>query len=112
IQMLEFLPGQQTVNVRDPTEPLPGVVLPEHQPVLGLRSEEPIRLVSPANYQVVDKNTQVRLGASQADRRPPLDPQGGVDARHQSLRRRLLVTGGAVDLAGHVKPTYTTTFHG
>ena len=51
--------------------------------------------------QVVDQHADIGLGAVEHEVRPPPPAaQRGIDAGHQTLRRRLLVAGGAVDLAG------------
>ena len=86
-----------------------GVVLAQHQPMLGARGEHAVRLARRLGHQVVDQHPDVGFVAPQdqllaAAARPAPQRQRGVDAGHQALRRGLLVAGGAVHLAGEVEP--------
>ena len=77
-----------------------GVVLAQQQAPLGARGEHPVGLAGAAGDQVVDEDPEVGLRAVEDERRARLREAGRVDPGPEPLRRRLLVAGGAVDLAG------------
>ncbi len=56
-------------------EPQVGVVVPEHQPILGAAGEHPIRLVDSAGDQVVDQDADIRPRAIEDQRRLVADAQ-------------------------------------
>ena len=93
----------QTVGVPVAHQAKVGVVLSEHQAVFGPAREHPVGLFGPLGDQVVDQHADVGFVAPEDEGLFPFDRQGGVDTRHQSLGRRLLVAGGTVDLAGEVE---------
>src|SRR5690606_33814669 len=76
------------------------------QAVFGARGEHAIRLGRAVGDQVVDQHAQVGLVAPRRPRFQRAHGARGVDAGEQALGRGLLVTGGAVDLAGEEQPRY------
>ena len=94
----------------DPTQPRAtprsvslqiGIVGTQRQAVLGARGEHAVGLDHTLGGEVVDQHAEIGLGAVGDEiGRAPAGRQGGVDAGEQALGRRLLVAGGAVDLAG------------
>ena len=86
-----------------------GVVLAQHQAVLGARGEHAVGLVRRLGHQVVDQHPDVGFVAAQDQLvtgavRTAVQGQRRVDPCHQPLCGRLLVAGGAVHLAGEVEP--------
>ena len=81
-------------------EPLVGVVRPQRQPVLRPRGEHPIGLGDPLGNEVVDHHPEVAFGAVEHDTRRSRRPATPRSGRPQALRRRFLIAGGPVDLAG------------
>ena len=75
------------------------VVGPQGQAVLRPRSEHPVGLVDAAGDQIVDQHADVAVGAVDGDGAAAGRPARRVQSGHQSLGGRLLVAGGAVDLA-------------
>ena len=76
----------------------------KRQPVFGARGEHAVRLGDAARHQVVDHDADIAFGAVEDDRRARRRRARGVEAGDQALRGRLLVAGGAVDLAGQEEP--------
>src|SRR5262245_47978986 len=68
--------------------------------MLGTRREHSVRLQASSSNQVVHKDSDVRLIAAESQRRLASNRLDSVDTGDQPLRRRLLITGGAVNLAG------------
>ena len=85
-------------------QPLVGIVGPQGQPVLGAGGEHAVGLGHAARHEVVDEHADIGLGAIEHDGGSPPPPTRGVDARHQTLGRGLLIAGRAVDLAGEIEP--------
>lgn len=81
-----------------------GVVLAQQETVLGTRGEHAIRLRHPARDEIVDEHAEIGLVAPRPPRLMVAQRARGVHARDQSLRRRFLVAGRAVDLSGEVEP--------
>ena len=81
-------------------EPQVGIVLAQQQPIFRAAREHPIRLARAARDEIVDEHADVGLVASRPPRCALLHAQRGVDAGEHALRRRFLVAGRAVDLAG------------
>src|SRR5690606_16449194 len=77
-----------------------GVVLAQAQAILGSAGEHPVGFRNAARDQVIDEHTEIGLVAARTPWLAAGDLQGGIDAGQQALRSGLLVTGGAVDLAG------------
>src|SRR5262249_23715561 len=93
--------------IADLGEPDVGVVLAEKQPVLCPRSEHSIRLtVGAFRTQIVNETGYMGLVALESERLLAAEAQRGVEPRHEPLRRRLLITSRAVDLAGVIKIFY------
>ena len=80
-----------------------GIVLSEQNAVLGARGEHPVRFVDALRHQIVDQHADVGFVALQNDRRLPYPFAMRVDPCQQALRRSLLVTCRAVDLAGEIE---------
>ena len=75
-----------------------GVVGAEVKAEFGARSHHPIGLGDAVKREVVDHHTDVACRAIEGDRRE-VDRMGGrVEAGDETLRRRLFITGGAIDL--------------
>ena len=81
-----------------------GVVGAQPQAELGARREHPIGLGDAAGDEVVDHHADVGVGAGDRDAVAAAGGERGVEAGQQALRGRLLVAGGAVDLAGEIEP--------
>src|SRR5262245_31141349 len=62
--------------------------------------EHTVRLQTSFRDQVVDQHTDVRLVATQDQRRFAADASGRVDSRDEALRGSFFVTGRPVDLTG------------
>mmetsp|Transcript_34667 Transcript_34667/g.75757 ORF Transcript_34667/g.75757 Transcript_34667/m.75757 type:complete len:553 (+) Transcript_34667:397-2055(+) len=75
------------------------VVRPQQQPVLRPRGQHAVRLPQVLGDEVVDERADVAALAGQHQQRLARRVLRRVHARHQPLRRRLLVPGGAVELA-------------
>ncbi len=76
------------------------IVFAQQQPVLGAAGKHPIRLAGTAGDQVIDQHADVCLIPTWCPRLAFLHLQGCIDAGKNALRRRFLITCGAVDLAG------------
>ena len=63
-------PAQQPQALRQRQQPPESVVLAKQQPVLGARSEQPVRLVHPAGHQIVDQHADEGLVPPNTDRAP------------------------------------------
>jgi hypothetical protein len=74
--------------------------------MLRPRGEEPIRFLVLARHQVVHQNTQIGLVPTQAQAFPTEHFRRGVHARDQSQTGRLLVPGGAEELARQIEPLH------
>ena len=81
-------------------QPLVGVVDPQAEPVLGARGEHPIGLADAARDEVVDEHADVGFGAVEGDAVGPGGEARRIEPGDKPLRRRFLVAGRAVDLAG------------
>ena len=84
----------------DRRQPLIGVVGAQDQPVLGARGEHPVGLAGAAGDEIVDQYADIGVGAVEHERLRPRRRERRVEPGDQPLRRRLLVAGRAVDLAG------------
>ena len=80
--------------------------------MLRAGGEHPIRLEAALGDQVVDENPDVGLVAPQLERRRAPRRARRVDARHESLGRRLFVAGRAVDLPGEKESRQRAWFPG
>lgn len=60
---------------------------------------ERTRLIDALGHQVVDQHADETIRAAEHELLPPERGTAGIDAREHALRRRLLVSGRAVDLA-------------
>ena len=74
------------------------------QAELGARGEHAIRFIRALRDQVTDEDPDVAVGARNDQRLLICQVLGRVDPRDQSLGRRFLVAGCAVDLASQEKP--------
>ena len=91
-----------TEQVRVPGDrPQPGqcIVSAEPQPILGARGEHAIRLRNSLEDEVVDQHPEIGVRSLERQRRHVKRVRGCVGACEQPLRRSLLVSGRAVDLA-------------
>ena len=93
-------------TVADGRQALIGVVLPQHQPVLGAAGHHAVRLLGALGHQIVDEGADVAFAALEHQRLPAQQRQRRVDARHKALYRRLLIAGGAVELSRAVQPRH------
>ena len=103
----ESLLRHETDLIASPGQPLVGVVLPQHQPVLAAGGHDAVGLVGALGHQVVDEGADVALRPGENEWTLPSQLPGGVDASHKALNGGLLVSGGAVELpravqAGHL----------
>src|SRR6185437_6152048 len=78
------------------------VVNPQMQTKLRSRSEHSVRFFGSLRDQIVDEDPGISFCPIDAETRSSLDPQCGVNSRHQPLAGRLFITAGAIDLAGEV----------
>ena len=85
-------------------QPAVGVIDAKVQPELCPRSKHAVRLVGTLGNEVVHQDADVSLGAIEVKRRFTAYRKSGVDARHQTLRRRLLIAGRPIDLPGEKQP--------
>ena len=76
------------------------VVFAQRQAILGAAGEHAIRLRRAARDQIVDQHADIGLAALRAPRLALGAGERRIDAGEQTLRRRLFVARGAVDLAG------------
>lgn len=67
------------------------VVYPQQEPVLGPRREHAVGLEASARNEVVHEDPDVSIAAAEREGRFPGQTGGGVNAGHETLRRRLLV---------------------
>ncbi len=89
----------QTERVGAVRQPQVRRVLAQQQAVLGARGVQSVRLSDVLGRQIIDQDADVGLVTLQDKAGATLDDAGGIDARDQPLRRRLLIAGGAIDLA-------------
>ena len=89
-----------------------GVVLAQHQPILGATGEHPIGLGRSARDEIVDHDAEIGLVATRQPGVAALHRKGCVDAGEQALRRGLLVAGRPVDLAGEIEALNITGLQG
>ena len=92
--------SNQPETAADLREPQVRVVLAQHQPVLRAAREHAVRLARAAGDEVVDQHSDIGFVTAWIPGLAILRSKRGVHPGHESLRGRLLVTGGAVDLAG------------
>src|SRR5215831_12530252 len=83
---------------------LVGIVSTQREPILRARGEHPVRLGDPARYQIINHNSEIAFGAVEGDVAAATHAGRRIETRDQTLRRRLLVTGRAVDLARQEQP--------
>lgn len=76
----------------------------EQEPILGSRGEHAVGLEAPLGDQVVHKDADVGFLPPEGHTRFPPYQSRGVQPADESLSRRLLVSGGAVDLPGEKEP--------
>src|ERR1700722_6058265 len=74
------------------------IVFTQEEPVLGAAGEHPIGLAGATRDEVIDEHSQVCLAALRCPGRLASAEEAGIDARHETLSRGLLVTRRAVDL--------------
>ena len=84
--------------IAPPGEPLVGVVLPQHQPVLAAGGHDAVGLVGALGHKVVNEGTDVALRPREDKGALPLQLPGSVDTGHKALHGSLLIPGGAVEL--------------
>ena len=106
------LPFDQSDRRRLEREPQIGIVLAQHQAVLGPTSEHAVRLGATAGHEVVDHDPEVGLVAPQNKFRLALDLQRGVRPSDQPLPGGLLIAGGAIDLTRKIQPFDLLGFEG
>ena len=93
-------------------EPLVGVVLPVQESVFRAAGHDAVGLLGALGHQVVNEGADVAGVPGENQRGLPLDFKGCIDARHQPLNRRLLIAGGAVELARAVQAGDQLAFQG
>src|SRR5436309_1804681 len=98
------LPVEQAEVASEPAQTLVGIVGSQQESMLGSRREHPIGLPVLARHQVVDQHADVGLVPPQDERPATLELKRGVNAGHEALGRRLLVTGRAAYLTGKEQP--------
>ena len=82
------------------SQPQVSVVFAQHQPVFRPAGEHAVGFRHAAGNEVVHQNPYIGFVATRAPARLSTNLKRGVQSGQQSLRRRLLVAGGAVDLSG------------
>ncbi len=87
-------------------EPLVGVVGAQQQPMLRGGGEHAVGLAVLPRDEVVHQHADVGLVAPQHQRLPSQQLLRGIDTGDQTLRRGLLVTRRAADLAGEEEPRH------
>ena len=80
------------------------IVLAEQQSIFRARRHHSIRLIGSLRHQIVDQHTDICLRAFEHQRFIALDHHRRVDPRHQSLRRRLLISRRSVRLPRREQP--------
>src|SRR5260221_12098508 len=80
------------------------IVLAQHEPIFRAAGEHAIRLRNTAGNEVVDQDTDIPFVAPRAPSMLVPDEQRRIDTRDDSLRRRFLVAGSAVDLSRTEQP--------
>ena len=93
----------QTQLIAYRSKPLVGIVLSQQNAVFGSRSEHAIGILDTFRNQIVNEHTDVSLRTGQNQRIFFGKGEMCVDACHESLARRLLITGGSVHLSGKIK---------
>ena len=93
-------------------EPFVGVVCAQEQAMLGARSKHAVGLARRAGDEVVEHHTGVGGVASETNALKAARASGRVEAGEKSLRSRLLVATGAVDLTCEKKPWNALGFGG
>ena len=83
-----------------------GVVLAQHQAILGAGGHHAVGLVHAARGQIVHQHAHVRLRARGQEGLPAKQRHGGVQPCYEALRGGLLVARGAVYLPGEVQARY------
>src|SRR2546421_2794069 len=73
-------------------------VWPQQQPILGARGMQTIRLGQWPRDKVINQHAEIRFVASQHERILAARIYRRVDPRQDTLRRRLFVPGGTIDL--------------
>ena len=98
--------------IAPPGEPLVGVVLPQHQPVLAAGGHDAVGLVGALRHQIVDEGADVALRPGEDKGAFPFQLSRGVDTGHKALNGGLLVSGGAVELPRAVQAGHLLCFQG
>ena len=80
-----------------------GVVLTQKYAVLGARGEHAVRFIDALGYEVVYQHADICLVAVEDDGLPAAEFACGVYSGHESLRRGLLISRRAVDLAREIE---------
>ena len=88
------------------SEPQIRIVLSKQESVFSPAGHHPVRLMVFLRDEIVDQKTYISVGAGKLERLLTFEEKRRVYAGDESLRRRLLVTGGAVELTGAVKTAY------
>src|SRR3954447_6842021 len=87
------------------TQPSNRVIGSQRQPVFGPSSHHPIRFADALQGEVVNHYANVGSSAIEPQRLEPERCCGRIEAGRKSLRRGLLIAGGAVDLSSKKKTT-------
>ena len=93
--------------VPDGRESLVSIVLSQQYPIFCPRGEHPVGILDSFRHQIVDEHPYVGLRAGKYQGLMVVNRTMRVDASHQSLASRFLITGGAVHLARKVQMLYT-----
>ncbi len=102
----------ETDLIASPGQPLVGVILPQHQPVLAAGGHDAVGLVGALRHQIVNQGADVALRPGEDKGAFPFQLSRGVDTGHKALNGGLLVSGGAVELPCAVKAGYLLGFQG
>src|SRR3546814_4552878 len=70
------------------------------EPVFRARGQHTVRLGNALKHEIVDHHADIRIGAIEREGGEIARRRRGVDTGNKPLRCRLLIAGGAVDLAG------------
>ena len=101
-QVVALLVGKSD-GIASRSETHVGIVLSEKDAVFGTAREHAVWLIDTLGHKVVDKDTDVRLVATQCERLLALYSQAGIDTGHQALSACFLITRRAVDLSCEIE---------
>ena len=84
------------------------IVLAQQNAIFGTGSKHAVGLVYALVDQVINQYTNVSLVAPKDKRILPFQLSMGINAGHQTLCSRLLISRGSIHLTSQEKPLYNT----